>query len=485
MIEDKEHTEYKAHSKDSVENLVPEDQRKKSLRASVYDACYYCGMAGIGESYFMPMMEALGASNKLVGLFGAIPQIGNALAQFIAIILIENIRLRKRIVLFTSSTQASMMGVMTLALLMYPGHLWVFIFIAFVYYAANGIGIPSWTSLLGDLTQGIERGKYFGNRNGIAMIILLIATLAGGRILQYFAGLSKPLLGFMVVMFIAMLCRGGSVWYLGQHYEVPYRKIEGAYFSFWDFIRRTPHSNFAKFTFLVAAMSLSVSVSGPYFAIYLLRYLQIPYFKYAIAMGIIVIMQYIMMKQWGLFADRFGNRIVLLINGYLLPILPLMWIGIKSFNGVIVVAVLGGLSWAGWAMSSGNFIFDAVSSEKRARCAAYLQVVNSIGVFLGCLLGVYLTSTDIEAIVIGNYRYDFYTPIQYCFLVSAVLRLLVMVIFMPLVREVREVEKPSTQDYILVFTNIRPFQGTRFERIQFSPKKLTALFKQRRNNNHR
>ena len=59
--------------------------------------------------------------------------------------------------------------------------------------------------------------------------------MAAGSTLAQFSNLDRPLLGFSVIMLISMVCRFDSVAYLSIHYDVPYRKTEGTYFSFVGF----------------------------------------------------------------------------------------------------------------------------------------------------------------------------------------------------------------------------------------------------------
>ncbi len=469
------------HTLDDRSLLLPETERNKSLRASVWDGCFYSGMAGAGESYFIPLLEAIGATNMQVGVFAGIPHLCVAFIQFLAIYIIENVRLRRRIIVTGASVQALMLGVVFLLLLFNKQTPLNLMVAASIYFASNGVASPAWNSLMGDITQGIDRGRYFGARNGLCLIVLFCALTASGSTLQYFDNINIPLRGFTIIMLAAMLSRVVSVIFLHQHYDVPYEKISGAYFSFREFVSRAKQSNFAKFSFMIASMSFSVMVSGPFFAIYLLRHVGLSYFQYTISMGIIIVVQYVMMRQWGAFADKFGNRHVLKVTGFLLPVLPILWIFVHSFEQVIFIAILGGVAWSGWMLSSGNFIFDAVSSEKRARCSAYHFFFNSIGMFAGSLFGAFLTQHAPAGIGFGGFRFEFFTEIQFVFLVGGILRFAVAIMFLQLVREVRDVEKPSTKDVVMVFTNIRPLFGARFEPMLKSYQdKLESILKPRK-----
>jgi MFS family permease len=52
--------------------------------------------------------------------------------------------------------------------------------------------------------------------------------------------------------------------------------------------------------------------------------------------------------------------------------------------------VLAGFVWGGFNLCSANYIFDAVTPEKRVRCLAYFSLLNGTALFLGATLGGYL-----------------------------------------------------------------------------------------------
>jgi MFS family permease len=470
---------------DDITSLVPDDKRKVSLRASTWDGAFYSGMVGFGESFFILLMNALKATNYQVGVFAALPQLCVAFSQFISIEIIERIRHRKGIVLAGASTQALMLGVIGIMLLMGKLNPWIAILLVSIYFSVNGIAIPAWNSLIGDLTQGIDRGEYFGKRNGICQVMLFLAFLAAGLTLQRCDTLAVPLKGFAIIILISMACRIFSVGFLAIHFDVPYRKIEGAYFSFWDFIRRTPQSNFAHFTFFMMAINFCVSISGPFFAIYMRQDLGWSYWQYTIGQGVSVLIQFVSMRRWGIVADRYGNMLVMRITAVLLPLLPIMWLFSRNYYYLMFLMFLSGLSWGGWALSSGNFFFDAVTPQKRARCSAYLNFFACIGVFLGAMFGGYITTHVPQTVHLGAISFTFFSVLQAAFLISGLLRFIAMIIFMPITHEVREVRKPDTKDMILTMTSVRPVTGVIFELFTGGGRKVIgSLFKNRKGRNY-
>jgi MFS family permease len=340
---------------------------------------------------------------------------------------------------------------------------WLYIGFACGYYASVGFTGPAWNSLMGDLTMAKARASYFGRRGGLSQLVLFLSMIAAGLILEHFDTLHKPFIGFGVIFAASFLSRTASVYTLTRHYEVPYKKVKDSYFSFYQFLARSPKSNFAHFVFFVSLMSFAVQVSAPFFATYMLRDLEFSYIKYTIAQGFYIVAQFLAMRRWGPFADRYGNRLVLRITSAIMPIVPILWLFSRHYYYIIGLQVLAGLTWGGWFLCTATFMFDAVTPPKRARCAAYLNFFNCIGIFAGAMLGGYISKFAPQTLITGVITIMLFSPLQFVFLLSGILRLIVVFIFMPTVHEVRDVEKGGFKEMFGMLTNVKHLPGLRYE----------------------
>lgn len=167
-----------------------------------------------------------------------------------------------------------------------------------------------------------------------------------------------------------------------------------------------------------------------------------------------------------------------------MPVLPILWLFSSNYFYILFLMILSGLAWAGWALATGNFIFDAVTPQKRARCSAYLNFFACLGIFFGSLIGGYITTHVPQTVDLGIMKLTFFSVLQYAFLVSGILRMLVVITFMPSIHEVRDVEKPKASDMFMMLTHIKPVHGGLFEPFTGSGRKLLAGFlKSKKNNN--
>jgi MFS family permease len=114
-------------------------------------------------------------------------------------------------------------------------------------------------------------------------------------------------------------------------------------------------------------------------------------------------------------------------------------------------------------LSTANFIFDAVTPAKRARCVAYLTLFNCLGIFAGALVGAYVSRIAPQSLHSDAITVLFFSPLQFIFLLSGLLRFVVVFLFMATIKEVRDVKEPRLKDMFLRFTNIRPLSGVKYE----------------------
>jgi len=146
------------------------------------------------------------------------------------------------------------------------------------------------------------------------------------------------------------------------------------------------------------------------------------------------------MTSWGKFADKYGNFRVMKLCAYFIPLVPLFWflsyflIGKFSLIYVVLFLVIGecisGIIWAGFNLAAGNYIYDAVTSDRMAICVAYYSVINGFGVFLGATLGGVISSFNFYIFGLSS--------LLVVFLLSAIARYIVVKAMVNRIKEVRE-----------------------------------------------
>ena len=444
----------KQKKKENVELKKTEEQTKidASLKYSVCDGSANSAMIGVGEQYVSPYAISLNATSSQIGLLSSLPPLAGAIFQLFSPKTIDWMKSRKNVVLIAVFIQA----LMWLPILFIPFLIPLLgvnaVILFFTLYAVFGsFTSPAWMSWMGDLVPENRRGKYFGLRTKITSAVLFLGIVGGGLILNKLSSLSL-FWSFGILFVSAMIFRLISWYFLFKMYEPKYEPRPNAYFSFTDFIKRLSKSNFGHFVMYMCAMNFAVYIASPFFALYLLRDLNWTYLQYMIYLGASVLAAYITMTAWGEYSDRFGNKIIFSICGILVPIIPFLFLLSTSWWFLVAVNAFSGLAWAGFNLSAANFIFDTVTPEKRSRCTAYYNVLNGISIFLGAMFGSLLLIWIKNPLV-------FISVIPIVFFISGAARLLVSLIFLPKIREVRQVEKAHEKELFWRLVAIEPMRG--------------------------
>ena len=423
------------------------DKIRNSLKFSFWDGSFAAVMLGFGDSFINPYAIALKATNLQIGLLSSVPGLVSSLFQLRLPEWTEKAG-RKRMMTTWVFAQAAM-WLFIIGVPFVFGTPVPFVIFGVVLYALFGaFAGPAWASILSQYLPNNKRGQYFSWRYGVHGFITVAATFAAGYILYSFP--RESIYGFTVIFGAACLSRFISWYFLKKMHEPALHPKPESYFSFYDFIARAKNSNYAKFVFFAGAMSFAVNLCSPFFAVFMLRDMRFDYISFTIINLAMIFAQLIAFRRWGQYADKNGCIRIISLTSLMVPVIPVFWLFSQDKVYLIFVQLLSGFIWSGFNLAVSNFIFDAVSEEKRVRCISYFNVVNGLGVFLGAGLGG-LVISRLPLI----YGYSFFTLI----LISAGARLVVRMIFIPMIREVKNVEGISNLELFFRSTGVKPIMG--------------------------
>ncbi|MBI2449124.1 MFS transporter [Candidatus Pacearchaeota archaeon] len=425
---------------------LSDEERKRNMSLGIKEGSASTVMSIITDTYMTPFALALGANSVHIGFLNSFSGLLSPLAQVYGSTLKYQ---RKLIILFTVAWQTLM-----LLPILFLGIFFVFgirtglptILILFysLYIVFGAISAPAWFSLIGDIVPEKDRGKYFGKRNSILAGIGIVVTLIGSFILDYFKTGGMVLAGFSILFLVAIFSRIISYVILKRISD-----IDGGspvHEGFVYFFRNLHKTNYGRFVIYIALINFSAMIASPFFTVYMLEELNLSYVWFAIISLSQAVSMMAFMLVWGKFADRYGNKELLIIGSLLIPVLPLLWIFNQNQYYLLIPMFVGGIGWAAFNLSSSNFVYDSVGREKRATYLAYMNIFAGIGIFLGAALG---------GLMIKYLPIKFMNIFLFVFLVSAILRALTAVIMMPLIKEVRKVEKFSFVRRVMPLLHLR------------------------------
>lgn len=427
----------------------------------MYDGMCHAAMLGAGESYLIACAIAVGASSFQTGILASLPQLLGALSQLLALHMVPRIKNRARFCAYAALMQACVWIPFGLVPLLTFGTNWkisILTLLAVAYFVLGSVVNPIWNSLFGDLVPPEWRGTYFGYRNRWISVVTMVALFVSGVILDRADRLGWEESGFFIIFLIAGVFRVLSAYWLSRMEEPGHNPSKEHDFSFAQFIGRASDSNFVKFVLFVSIFNLALSVANPFLNIYLLRDIGLSYVQFMIVSSGTIAAQFVTMQHWGKLADQFGTKRLLNIAGTGLAFIPFLWLISSSFWFILAVQIYTGFLWSGYVLSTSNFIFDAVSPPKRARCVAYQSVINGLAVFIGTsfggLLARILPSTEaLQSPWVGT---D--SNLLFVFLISGLLRMVILV-FLTSFKEVRSVQSIPSRELIFRVSYLRPLSG--------------------------
>ncbi len=436
----------------------------KSLRHSIRDGVAYAVMTGAGEAYFSAYAVFLNMSVAMIGWLAALPPLLGSFAQLVSAAWGHRINRRKRIILTGAGLQAlTWLPIIALPLL-FPAYAGIILMLGVVFYfAAANLAIPQWVSLMGELVPERRRGRYFALRTRQGSIASFVALIGAGLLLHGFTAQGETAAGFVTVFVIALIGRIISVYHLGRMYDPPghVAVLDVAEVrSGWSGFRAAPVFRFSVF---FALMQFATAIASPFFTVYMLRDLQWTYLEFTINTGAVVLVQFFTLNFFGRLSDAFGNRLILATTGWVIPWLPAMWLFSTDYVYLLVIQLLGGLAWAGFNLSAGNFLYDLIPSRQRVGFLAIHNVMSSIGVFAGAILGGFLAMHLPTSITLGETTFTWLSALYGVFALSTLARLTVAAIFLPRLKEVRVVRRMSVGGLIFRVARFNVLSGLFFD----------------------
>ena len=445
-------------------NYAKDQETNKSLQHSLRDAVAYSVMTGSGETYLSAFAVFLKATTAQIGLLASLPPLIGSFAQLLSAWLGRRTRKRKSVILLGAYLQAaSWLPIIILPMLYHENAVSILVGCVVVYYFAGNLVIPQWSSLMGDLVPERRRGRFFARRTGLASITTFVALVSAGTVLNFFATHHNTFLGYIIVFGVAAVARFVSTYHLNKMSDPPGKvaKLEVPTNEKW--ITRIRGSSFVRFAIFFSLMQFAVAIASPFFTVFMLRELKFTYFEFMVNTATSVLFQFITLNTWGRISDIFGNRRILLLTGFVIPIIPTLWLISHNFWYLLLVQALSGISWAGYSLSAGNFLYELIPATKRATYLAFHNVLANSGTFFGAMLGGYLGTVLPSQLTFAGMTLQWTGVLSGVFLLSGIARITVAGLFLPRLREVRSVRAISVTGLIFRVARFNALSGLIFD----------------------
>jgi MFS family permease len=431
-----------------LKKLLSARTHGRSLSASWKEGIPAAVMISITDYYLIPLGLLLGAQMHEIGLLVALPQLLGSFAQLAAVKAVDAMGSRLRFLVGGCVLQALVLvPVAFLPFMDVPHRVGIFIALVMVFRVLSNLIATVWGSLMSDYLVPEERGRYLGWRNRIAGLAGVAGLVAGGLLLQSLKATS-PELGFCLLFLATAASRAVSAVLMSRMTSLPQEHKQGDDFTFLQFMSRFRESNFVRFSLYVSGIMFAAHMTAPYVSVHLLNNLHFNYIEYMSVFLTSQVAQFVSFPIWGRHADIVGNARVLKTTSLLLPIIPIYWMFVTDLRLLLLCELFGGFVWGGFNLCTSNYIFDAVTPEKRVRCLAYFSLLNGTALFLGAMFGGYLAD---------HVPQWFEHRIATLFLMGSVMRFGMHFILSRRFREVRASARDvSSRDLFFSVAGIRP-----------------------------
>ena len=321
----------------------------------------------------------LGASNTVIGLLAAVGPVAQIL-QIPAIFLVERLRRRKLAsVIALGASRLSLLGVALIPWLA-PTRFAIPLFLGLLmlHCGLGAVGGCAFNSWFRDLVPEQRLNGFLARRLAIATFVGAILSFAGGYGIDLYADLiGDKQTAYGLIFAIAAASGIISVLFIGRIPEptMPKDNLPPITALLAQPLR---DKNYRNLLIFLGAWSFSVNFAGPFFAVYLIKYLHL---SMTWVLGLSVLSQMcnvIFFGVWGRLSERFSNKSVLGFSVPLFFLSFLLWPFTTMPNPhfltmplLIAIHVLAGISTAGVALCSANLAFK---SAPYGRASSYMAV---------------------------------------------------------------------------------------------------------------
>ncbi|MDA1347429.1 MAG: MFS transporter [Chloroflexi bacterium] len=395
--------------------------RDRGARLILAEAGTAAVSIGVQERFTTAFAIFLGASTMQVGILSAVSHLLLAVSQLSSARLIGVLGGRKRMLV----AAALMSAVPFLFLALIPvipsdARVWALILLGSFAFALTYLGLPAWGSLVADLVPVGRRGRFLGLRSSILTGVGLTVGLSGAFLLD---GLGEKVMwGFVSVFAVAVVAGVVSAVILSRVVDPNPELTIDAGDSPWKQMTNLGKTTLGRYNGLNLAFHISIGISAPFMAVYLLRELDVSY-SWFVGMGVVSSLTAIAANSlWGRLVDFKGTSLVLAISATLIGLHPLLFLASGEMWYLFLIFGIIGVTSAGWGISSYNFVLENSDKEKRPAAVGTFNAVASAGMFAGALIG---------SAIAAHVPTLFSNQLLTLFLLSSMLRLVTVAWLMP------------------------------------------------------
>ena len=381
-----------------TEETLSEERVQTALKNIIRDGVASQAMGILtGGAFLVAFAVKLGASNLVIGLLAAIGPLAQLL-QLPSIFIVEKIRNRRMITVVAAVLSRICWLIIALSPFIFPAKIAISVLLVLlaVVSAFGAVSGCSWNSWMRDLIPENIMGSFFSKRmriaTGVGIALSIVAALYLDFWKKQFA--SQELAGYSILFFIGFAVGIFGVYFLAKTPEIRMPAAQKGTGIFKLLLLPFKDENFRKLIAFLCSWNFAVNLASPFFMVYMLKRLNLS-MSFIIGLSIVSqVMNFLFLKIWGRFTDRFSNKSVLAISGPLFIVSILAWtfttMPEKYFLTIpllIIIHTVMGLSSAGVSLASGNISLKLAPKGQATAYLATNTIFNSVAAGIAPILG--------------------------------------------------------------------------------------------------
>jgi len=382
----------------NTEETLSENQIQSALKNIIRDGVASQAMGILtGGAFLVAFAVKLGASNFVIGLLAAIGPLAQLL-QLPSIFIVEKIRNRRLITVIAAALSRVCWLIIALSPFIFPAKIAIAVLLILLaaVSAFGAVSGCSWNSWMRDLIPENMMGSFFSKRmqisTGIGIALSILAALYLDFWKKQFA--EQELAGYSILFLSGFGAGVLGLFFLAKTPEIRMPQVRERLKIFKLLSLPFKDENFRKLIAFMCSWNFAVNLAGPFFMVYMLKRLGLS-MSFIIGLSIVSqVMNFLFLKIWGKYTDRFSNKSVLAICGPLFIISILAWtfttMPEKYFLTIpllIVIHIVMGLSSAGVSLASGNISLKLAPKGQATTYLATNTIANSIAAGIAPILG--------------------------------------------------------------------------------------------------
>ncbi len=390
--------------------LKKSGELRSAVRLSVIEGSFaqiYSALSAIGTVFITKFALMLHATPFQFGVLTAIGQFSQ-LFQPLGSIITKNLESRKNTTVNYALAGRSLTLLLPAIPFLFDGNtaMFVFLTVCFVSTVLLAISGNMWIAWISDLIPLRFRGRFFSNRS----VYLTVAAILTGYIFGFFLDMfdsaegsfvekiknffsfgeyfSKANLPYAYIVIFGTASAIGlyGLKILDRQPERP-KKVEtgsSAALVFSPFRDK----NFRRLLMFGCWWMLAVGVGAPFWQPYMITGLNMSMLELQIYGTFATAGSLLMLRSWGRFIDRFGNKPAMIIAIILGSINPAVWLFATADNYwfLFIEAVTSGVMWSGTGVIITNFVLAVAPAGKQQIYSGMYSAVAGLAMVVTMLL---------------------------------------------------------------------------------------------------